>query len=85
MYSKPRGPKRLYYQKISIRIDELENKVGLPFALWCGTVDVIEDSICRSKNKYAGGSARGIFALENTSVSDGRVINGRTWDSIALD
>jgi len=26
MYSKPRGPKRLYYQKISIRIDELENK-----------------------------------------------------------
>ena len=27
MYSKPRGPKRLYYQKISIRIDELENKV----------------------------------------------------------
>ena len=26
MYSKPRGPKRLFYQKISIRIDELENK-----------------------------------------------------------
>ena len=46
MYSKPRGPKRLYYQKISIRIDELENKVGLPLG-------ASEDSTDKSKIQEA--------------------------------